>query len=597
MLLQKFIFPEMNQDINPQMYLKMSRNAVLNYREQTVELFAPGNRVSFDTYFNSFFAERWKKYTAVSDLILNLKFQGSGFVNICRIVSPTQKEMIFQQKVESREVSQVSLKVVRDGSELRGVIYFEYIALARSTLYSADFSATAEPSRDISVGLVITTFRREAYVLNNLELFERELFSRLSSEQIHVYVVDNGQTLQLENNEYVSLIPNGNFGGAGGFARGEMAVEDAGSHSHIVFCDDDAVYTAESFIRLIAFLRVAVDEDICVGGSMFSIDRPDVMYESGARYRNGYLHPLKNGLEVTKWPELYKLSVEEKAFSHAWWFFAFPCRFIKRFGYPMPFFFRGDDMEYSWRLREAGVVTVDLNGVCVWHEAFAKKSASSTDYYIARNESIMRLIHEKDFDLEAFSKKAVNSMMGSVAMYRYDRMEKLAKGYEDFLKGPECLTAIDPPAFHATLLKSQTEKAVPIDEERIAPEKYNRPVNNSRWKRLAMLATLNGALLPSFLMNTYRNDDSIGYVLEPMYSGRAEAVFRKERVMYLDMDSRVGYEVSLDRKKALAACCTVYVLKRKIESKAPRIQRAYQEAYKTFVTREFWERHLGIGKE
>lgn len=596
MKLQEFIFPAMGHIADMKMFIKSSGGVLADWTDKSLTV-PQGERVSYDTYFNSFFVERWGKYTVVSDLYLNVKFKGKGYVNIYNIISSTNKKLIFQKKISKEDMGEISLKVLDNLGGLQGIIYFEYIAEEESVIYGADFSTTAEPVRKISLGLAITTFRREEYVLNNIKIFEEGLFSRMNPSEVHVYVIDNGQTLSIEDNEYISLVPNGNFGGAGGFARGEMAIEDAGIHSHVVFCDDDAIYEPESFIRLSVFLSMAKDEDICVGGSMFSIDCPNTMYESGAKYRNGYLYSLKNNLQMNKWSDLYKLSVEEKAFSHAWWFFAFPCSFIKRFGYPMPFFFRGDDMEFSWRLREANIKSIDLNGICVWHEAFSKKSASSTDYYIARNESIMRLMHEKYVDDYEFTKKAMKSLLGSVAMYRYDRMKKIYDGYVDFMKGPKCLTEIDPPQFHLELLESQKEKAVPVDEDKIISEKYERDIYSSWLKKLIIKATLNGAFLPDIFINKYHNDDSKGFVLEPMYSNRVEAIFRKEVVLYLDVDSGVGYEVRLDKWRAVKSCVQACLLKRKIKNSLPKLAKEYKNAYEKFRTREFWESYLGMKGE
>jgi len=58
---------------------------------------------------------------------------------------------------------------------------------------------------------------------------------------------------------------------------------------------------------------------------------------------------------------------------NGWWMFGFPKRWVERVGMPLPCFIRGDDIEFGMRLHEAGLPTVPLPGVAVWHEPFYLK--------------------------------------------------------------------------------------------------------------------------------------------------------------------------------------------------------------------------------
>lgn len=70
-----------------------------------------------------------------------------------------------------------------------------------------------------------------------------------------VYVSDNGQTLQLNNNRLISVFHNENLGGAGGFTRclieAKMSKEP---YTHFVFMDDDIILDTHAIEKLIALL-------------------------------------------------------------------------------------------------------------------------------------------------------------------------------------------------------------------------------------------------------------------------------------------------------------------------------------------------------
>lgn len=83
-----------------------------------------------------------------------------------------------------------------------------------------------EDVNPVKLALSTTTFKKEEYIVPNIELVKREVLACGDpiANNFHMFVIDNGQTLDYEtiSDEGVTVLPNKNVGGAGGFARGMM---------------------------------------------------------------------------------------------------------------------------------------------------------------------------------------------------------------------------------------------------------------------------------------------------------------------------------------------------------------------------------------
>lgn len=108
---------------------------------------------------------------------------------------------------------------------------------------------------------------------------------------------------------------------------------------------------------------------------------------------------------------------------------------------------------------------------------------------------------------------------------------------------------MNPSVYHQKLLKQQVDKPHNIDKNQIILSKYNRPVRNDKLKKLVMMITLNGMLLPGFLRNKGKDVMDKGYVIEPLQGFRAAANFRKERILYVDVERMSGFIVDRSPKQ------------------------------------------------
>ena len=191
----------------------------------------------------------------------------------------------------------------------------------------------ADPVVPIRLAISITTFRREAEVAATaarigdfLDGAGAPALDALGAEA-HLFVVDNGQSAELPPHPRLTLIPNANLGGAGGFARGLAAAEDGG-FTHCLFMDDDASFMMESLLRTLAFLRLARSPKAAVSGAMISEARRWAMWERGAVF-NGACRPDHVGVDLrdpvaVAQMELAAAAPKPRGFYAGWWYFAFP---------------------------------------------------------------------------------------------------------------------------------------------------------------------------------------------------------------------------------------------------------------------------------
>lgn len=206
---------------------------------------------------------------------------------------------------------------------------------------------------------------------------------------------------------------------------------------------------------------------------------------------------------------------------------------------------------------------------------------------------IVSFIHNRGLSKLQYIKWFSKYFLQSLLVYRYDRAQMMLRGATDVLKGPDFLMNLDPSSYHQSLLKQQKDKPHPIDRKNFDLIKYNRPVRKDKIKKMAMLLTLNGMLLPSFLLNQGRTINDKGYVLEPLQSFRMSAVFRKETVLYVDNERMSGFEVHRSSKKFWPLLAKLVKMDWKLYRHLNTCCKNYRKAFSKMTSLEFWEEYVG----
>ena len=184
-----------------------------------------GESATFDTAFGVFAAGRWSRLTSVADLTASMDIGGHYRLDLVAYANGVDTVV---DSVESQScVSCLNIRDVAAESFFVAVTALGDDVVIRGGMWSTN----TLPKRDVRLGVAITTFNRQQYVLDTIDkLVEIEATIPNVREHLRVLVVDNAQNLQpnIPTGAPVRVIPNPNLGGAGGFARGLIEFREEG---------------------------------------------------------------------------------------------------------------------------------------------------------------------------------------------------------------------------------------------------------------------------------------------------------------------------------------------------------------------------------
>ncbi|WP_294157967.1 glycosyltransferase [uncultured Selenomonas sp.] len=349
-----------------------------------------GGSVDLGTYFNAFSLAKWLRYTMLEALALELHFTGTARVTLYgRSESGTQGIVSavatdgWHWQAESEELAKLARTSVLLGVRLTALDGAVELTGGR---WMGNFAAT----RDIRIGAAICTYRREEYLRRNLDVLETYCKAH---PWLTVLVIDNGRTLGERHDGWLNILPNRNYGGSGGFTRGLIEQVAAGKNDYVLLMDDDIELETTALDRLIALCRHMKDERRMqmIGGAMLRMDAPTIQHENTGYWGLVRQHSIGRSRDLSDPAMLCENEREQDVQNRyaAWWFCCIPCAVILEQGYPLPVFLKGDDMEYGIR---SGRPILTMNGIAVWHMAFAAKESPVVNYFSDRNMLILNAL-------------------------------------------------------------------------------------------------------------------------------------------------------------------------------------------------------------
>jgi galactofuranosylgalactofuranosylrhamnosyl-N-acetylglucosaminyl-diphospho-decaprenol beta-1,5/1,6-galactofuranosyltransferase len=428
-----------------------------------------GGRLSTDTYFNTLFERPWRRDARVGRLRLRLALAGTGTVRVVRRAGAGQAVVAAGAFRGAR--AEVALDVPDPGDGPAGWLHFEVVAGAGPVLLRrAEWVAVGADPDPVRLAVGCCTFDREAEVLRTVGAVLGDPEVAAAVEQ--VVVVDQGTRPVRRHPGYwraaaragakLRVVEQGNFGGAGGFTRAILEARDGGRATHVLLMDDDVEVEPETVFRAVAFLSLARG-GAAVGAPMLDATRPLEVAAAGSRVdlRRLWAGCPAGRRRADTAESLGAFADPPDAHYNPWWFLAFPLRLTGRVGLPLPLFIRGDDAEWGYRLRRAGVRTITLPGTGVWHEPFDRKAGGWQPYYDFRNLLILSAVHRS---LPAWRAAAHFLQRLGYRLLRLDYREAalLCDAAADFRRGPG-LVAGDPRAVHRRVV---ARHAVPPAETR-----------------------------------------------------------------------------------------------------------------------------------
>jgi galactofuranosylgalactofuranosylrhamnosyl-N-acetylglucosaminyl-diphospho-decaprenol beta-1,5/1,6-galactofuranosyltransferase len=562
------------------MYIRLNEHAQYIYEGKELTL-NPGGIADFATYFNQFSVTKWKNYTDVSAIELCLEFEGQGLMTLVLTQHNGMERILLQQEISSKNMSSLLLPLPALSDLPNGLISMRLQSLEGLKYRSGSFVTKQSTKNTICLGIVITAFKRDEYVLPAIRRLTQQLLEAPEyTKKVKLTVIDNGGTLADKDiSANCVVIQNRNLGGSGGFARGLLHYEEENNQvTHCLFMDDDASCDSEAIKRTIAFLSFSTGSNTAIAGAMMLENNPTVQHESGAIF-DQHCIPLKHGLNLKFARNLIRNDFVEPIMYGAWWFFAFPIKHVEH--YPFPFFVRGDDVAFSCA-NPFEIVT--LNGISSLQESFASKESPMTVYLDTRQNVIQYLLFQ---DL------------------RFPALKILTKFWRTFLKfncsyhyataAATCIAicdAMEPAIFwkdNVDMTKKRHQLAPLVGKEKAIPmalagkmDTLNR--HESTLLKILRWSTLNGHLIPAFLMKNRMvvEKGSAPYL--------RKAFFRKEILVY-DNLTKSGFILKHSKPNFFNNLMHALKVSLKVITSAGALHRMRGEFYKN-MTRQFWEQEF-----
>lgn len=566
--------------------------------------------VDFMTYVNGFSALKWRQYAGLDEVCLNLVLDGSGLVRIYGVKHGSLDPVEIKQAPFSPENGSGSLaiSVCLENFDLIGFsISSEESTTA--TLVKGCYTAAVDEDEvnRVDLALSTTTFKNERFIIPNIELVKAGISKEVGPirDHFHMFVVDNGQTLDSASlsDELVTVLPNPNTGGSGGFARGMMAAtETPGQFTHIILMDDDVSIMPESLIRTFNLLSLARGKykDAFINGAMLSMEDPTRQFEDVSYVATtGAYRRVKGDLNVGKLPDILeneRTNVEVDQAYGAWWYSCIPVKAIERNGLPMPFFIRCDDVEFGMRNKP---VYMTMNCICVWHASFEGRFRASVDCYQYFRNFFAMIALDDCADEKMFVLRIQRGVRQNLRDMDYQAAEFILDGFEDYLRGPVYLQKLDGAATMIGKGKLN-EKLIPVSQ--MDPNLLRNAGVTEQ-----VLANASLEFHPSKFMKYWRSipydkhylPDALlrgkpGYVVKNGSCTLEGNSTRCKTLVFLDPTREKGSVRTMDRARFKSIRSREHELMARYRKEGKSVRGAWKDAMPYMTSREFWEQYLGL---
>ena len=426
-------------------------------RERHRVVIHPNSEVTTNTYFGRVPASYWQRWTEVGEVLFELECTGAGTIAVRASDSTGDGRTIATVNVASPVARTVRVAAPVD-KFLDGGALWLLVTTGDDQLVVEHVRVTVAPrQRFRPSAIVICTHNRVDDCLNTLTALAADPAALAFVST--VYVVDQGSDAVSSRSRFADVsaalggklryIRQPNLGGSGGFTRGMFEVTDPSTQrANVLFMDDDVLCEPEVVVRLTAFANMVADPAI-VGAQMLNLLHPSQLLASAEHADPVRVLPgqmimdTKLNIDQLGTRRNGRSNIEEKrvdAGYNGWWCCLIPLEIIESIGYPMPFFFQWDDVEYGYRARAAGHATVTLPGAGLWHADFHWKDWDEWHRYFNMRNGIITSSLQPGFD----PRRAAGVLAADLARYlvgmQYGLAATLLMAVEDFLRGPSILS-------------------------------------------------------------------------------------------------------------------------------------------------------------
>lgn len=562
-----------------------------------------GQNISLDTYFNSFSVFKWKKYTNLTNLSISLMLMGDFKIEIKNVIRRANENPVTRlssHNVRQDTLGRVCFDIPLDEIDA-GLVYVKITSVSDkpAVFLGGEYLTEASDENNLNpvkIAIAMCTYKREKYVERNINELSAHLLNNEESplhNNLEIYIADNSQSLDADvvAGDYVHVYPNKNLGGAGGFGRAMYEIlheKDKKGYTNIIMMDDDVKFDPHVFERLYMFLKFMKEEykEAHIGGAMLELDQMWLQSEAGEHwYPNGH-KPVKFRYDLRGLKWILKNEIEDSIDNFGWWFCCMPISVVRTDNLPLPIFIKRDDIEYGVRNGEHFII---LNGISIWHEAFAAKRVPFLDYYYYRNPLILNAKHCEQHGLlqvlDYYDKLKANIDM-DVNLYRYKEAHVKLQGIDDFLKGIDWLKAQDAEVLNRTIMTRWTYHEEYIEDINAifihgAWEKTLKYVETKEEEKKRM-STNNGWDVPPWK----------GTVLAPMKNPPLGLVCGASKVVYYDEITQKGYVTYRSPAQREAVYKHFEMTRDNLIKNFERVRWEYNERFRELTDETFWKDFL-----
>lgn len=536
------------------------------YHQDGIEIF-PNGDISFLTYFNAFNIKKYLAHTPLQTIIIDFGLNaGSGILTVFAH-HRERTDILFEGAVAGA----TSLKFSRAELEGAELLSIKFVALERSTLNYVDYCTDIFPIKKIQLAICVTTYNRPEQI-GRVSAALAPFLSQHAGARL--FIINNGSMLLSLSSEQVTIVPNQNSGGTGGFMRGLHEALAAKKFTHCLFMDDDANCHPGSIEKAIHFLELCTDPQESVAGAMLYEGQPNMQYEAGATIEGFYPSPRNIDMDLSQIDNVILNDQVPNPDYGPWWFFLFPIG--PGLKYSFPFFVRGDDITFSLRNAFRPVM---MNGICSWQESFDVKISPSVEYLAFRSFIMLSMVYKDGFSRARLSAHILHRLIKELFGLRYDYNLALQESLKDILKGPAFW---EENVLMAKRLQEIRGLALPHETQAHVAGHWNGIIGKKG--KLLGLLTLGGHLVPSFLQP--------GTTLSRGRQAAPYGGLRSSRVAYYSPENSTFEVFTRNRAlffKGLVSSCLQVI---KFYLAAPGLRKTYRNSLRNFESSEFWEAYF-----
>ena len=454
-----------------------------------------GGFIQTSTFYNCFSLTKWFEYCAIKNLFVNITGRGYVRVDVFNRNFAGEELFLTSFMVELSETGTPYAIPLPEKKE--GIIILRLVALSDVIVAGGSFLTDAPLQQNVKLGVVVTHYNQIKSVSRLIDSFQafKKQFGEDFGDGVELIIVDNSRTLpDVLSSESVRIIKSPNFGGAGGYSRGKLYLEENG-FTHCIYMDDDVGCDFECVfrvLRIFAFAKIPFS----ISGTIIDKARGCRVLQVGGKYKHGNCWwPLLPNLDLADVGSVTLIDrFHQRIGFGAFPFYAYPLKSTPN--YPFPFFVRGDDVLFGLQNEKTNIVAWPGVGVSISSSTIILRENPQSLYQDARALFVIELCTCEKRPLFCLLRVFSRLALTQVFSYKYASVESVFRALRDVLIGPSFFrTHLDTTQIrqqNKELCLAEQYKWLDLDLDLEAPP-YPR-------RRMIRYLTLNGLLLPRMFM-------------------------------------------------------------------------------------------------